>query len=250
MIIDFNAHFLRKRGLSQSDSGVDCPLFRCSTFWRDADELVAIEKAAGIDLAVVSDLATAFHNASLEGGPLPDNLIQFASLSPTFESHALPIVKGLRIYPTYHTWDFDGDATTKLLSLARERNLILQIYLRLRDPRALPLTVGLVEVIKQTQKLTDTCEDMRFVVSGASYAEIKANPALFGQQNVWTDISHVQHPTNSLPKLLELIDSTRVLFGSGAPVLYPYSNVYRVINSPISDEVRERVLWRNAQELL
>ena len=27
MIIDFNAHFLRKRGLSQSDGGVDCPLF-------------------------------------------------------------------------------------------------------------------------------------------------------------------------------------------------------------------------------
>ena len=114
----------------------------------------------------------------------------------------------------------------------------------------MPPAVGLAEVIRQLRQLIETNEDVRFIISGAAYPEVTTNPALFGRPNVWTDISHVQHPINSLPKLLDAIDSSRVLFGSGAPVLYPYANIYRVINSPISDSVKDAILQHNARELL
>lgn len=235
MTIDFNAHFGASPEMMTS----------CS-----AEALARMEKAAGIDVAVASDLAGAFGGAASEDDLPPRRFVIFTSLSPSFDPHALPPAGGVRIYPTYHVWDLGSESAASLLSTARERNLIVQIYLRLRDPRALPVKVAIAEVIQQVYKLAQTNADVRFVISGVSYAEVKGNQGLFGRPNVWTDISHVQHPINSLPKLLELIDSSHLLFGSGAPVLYPYANVFRVINSPISDEAKDRILCRNARELL
>jgi hypothetical protein len=235
MIIDFNAHF------GQGPGTID---------WCGAEKLARLEKAAGIDLAVASDIGAAFAHAAMSPETLPDGLVAFASLAPTFDRRLPTSIKGVRIYPTYHVWDFGGAACSDLLALARERNLIVQVYLRLQDLRVLLVAFEPADVIERLPKLVDAHQDIRFVISGATYAEVNANPALFGRENIWTDISHVQHPINSLPKLLDAIDVSRVLFGTGAPVLYPYSNVFRVVNSPISDEIKERILWRNARELL
>jgi len=235
MIIDFNAHF----GAGPS-----------SMEWHSASELLAIEMGAGIDITIASDLATAFHDAAFDDAPLPEGLIAFASLNPSFRPYDLPPAKGLRIYPSYHDWSVADDAVARLLAIAREHSLIVQVCLRLRDPRALPVTVPIPDAISQIREMVSGNDDILFVTSGMSFAEIKANLALCDRPNVWIDISHVQHPTNSLPKLLDTIDVSRVLFGSGAPVLYPYANVYRVMNSAIPDESRQRILYKNAQELL
>lgn len=235
MIIDFNAHF---------GAGPD----RIER--RSAQECSEMQKVAGIDLCVACDMGPAFHNSAFDRGPLPSNFIPFAAIGPRSDVSLLPMVNGVRIYPTYQEWRFDDEATARLLALCRKRNLVLQLCLRLQDPRALPASIGIAEAIEQAHNVIRANADVRFVISGASYAEVRANPELFGRPNVWTDISHLQHPINSLPKLLDLIDSRHVLFGSGAPVLYPYANVYRVINSPVSDTIKERILWRNARELL
>jgi predicted TIM-barrel fold metal-dependent hydrolase len=231
MIIDFCGHF-------GSDSGLpDC---------HDPSNLLRLAKASGIDLTVASNLGSTF-------GELPDGLIQFPSISPTSDLDELasdPSIKGIRIYPTYQPWDFDGAEAAKLLSLAKDRDLIVQICLRLQDPRVLPQTVPSAAVLASLDNLAESHPSVRFVVSGANYGETKANPALFARANVWTDISHLQHPINSLPKLLDIVDRSRVLFGSNSPIFYPYMAVFRVIHSPISDEDRDRILFQNARQLL
>ncbi len=62
--------------------------------------------------------------------------------------------------------------------------------------------------------------------------------------------SPAEHPTGSLEKLIDAIGSQHIIFGSNAPIFYPYANVFRVMNSKISDEDRERILWINAEGLL
>ena len=182
-------------------------------------ELMALLKTAGIDRAVVTKLQ---RNVSV------------------------PFLGGVRVYPTYTPWDFDGPAMRSLVS----ENGIVQVILRLQDPRVLPQAVSSAEVIEALDKLTPAHGDKRFVISGATLAEVKANRDLFTRENVWMDISHVQHPINSLEKAIDAIGSSRILFGSNAPIFYPQMAVFRVIHSPISDEIRERILWKNAQELL
>ena len=184
-------------------------------------ELMALLKTAGIDRAVVTKLQ---RNVSV------------------------PFRGGVRIYPTYANV---GLVDEVLRGLAERTGAnILQVYLRLQDPRVLPQAVSSAQVIEALDKLAPTHGDTRFVISGANYAETKANRGLFTRGNVWTDISHLQHPINSLPKLLDIVDSSRVLFGSNSPIFYPGMAVFRVIHSPISDEDRERILWKNARELL
>lgn len=157
-------------------------------------------------------------------------------------------VEGKRIYPTYEPMDFADPAMQQLLAEAREQRF-LQVYLRLQDPRVLPQAVPSATVIEALDALAEANPDVRFVVSGATYAEAAANARLFTRHNVWMDIAHVQHPTNSLEKLLAVIGSSRVLFGSNAPVFYPYANVFRVLNSKITHEDRDRILWKNALDL-
>lgn len=150
---------------------------------------------------------------------------------------------GVRVYPTYGQVELDAVAEST-------NGGIVQVYLRLQDPRVLPQTVSSAAVIEALKGVTESHLGVRFIISGATYAEANANRDLFTRENVWMDISHVQHPTNSLNKLIDAIGIQHILFGSNAPIFYPYANVFRVMNSKISDEDRERILWKNAAELL
>ena len=183
------------------------------------EQLLALLKTAGIDRAIATKLE--------KGGQTP-----FSG--------------GVRIYPTYTPWDFGGPEMQKLLV----GGSIVQVYLRLQDPRVLPQAVPSAAVIEALKGLAEAHSDVRFIISGAIYAEANANKDLFTRDNVWMDIGALQHPTNSLQKLIDAIGSQHILFGSNAPIFYPYANVFRVMNSKISDEDRERILWKNAAEVL
>jgi|GEM_PF-1150272 len=244
MIIDFYAH---------CGSNAAWVLKQVQHDVGDANEVLRLAKASGIDRTVVAEMACAFGETENAREPLLDGLVRFASIGPAFDLGRLeqePAIKGIRIYPTYQEWGFDSPQTAKLLILAGDRGWIVQVCLRLQDPRVLPQAVASGAVIGSLDKLVESRPSAQFVISGANYAEIKANPAPFARGNVWTDISHLQHPINSLPKLLDIVDSSRVLFGSNSPIFYPQMAVFRVIHSPITDEDRERILWKNAQQLL
>lgn len=185
-------------------------------------ELMALLKIAGIDRAITTDLSRTL----------------------------TPFPHGVRLYPTYEPLDFDGLQWSTLLLQARDKKIVLQVVLRLQDPRVLPQLVSSVDVIGELKGAVEANRDIRFLVSGATLAEANANKDLFTRDNVWMDISSLQHPTNSLNKLIDAIGSHHILFGSNAPIFYPYANVFRVMNSEISDDDRERILWRNAAELL
>lgn len=236
MIIDFNAHFGAGPGMPATYS---------------PEELLRLLKSAGIDRAVVADLGSAFGEQTTHQ-PTPEGLVRFEAINAEADLErlaGLPI-KGVRIYPTYHHWDLQGDAMRDLLHVAKERGLVVQICLRLQDPRVLPQRIASAQVIEALDEMVEPYKNVRFVLSGATYYEVAECPELFKRGNVWTDISHVQHPTNSLLKLMGLIGTSRVIFGSNAPIFYPYHNVYRVLNSQLGNSQRESILWESAAELL
>lgn len=179
------------------------------------EQLTTLLRSAGIDRAIATEL--------------------------TREQADFP--SGVRIYPTYEPVDLE--TVSEPMS-----GRIAQVYLRLQDPRVLPQAVSSAAAIEALKGVAEAHKNVRFVVSGATYAEVNANKDLFTRENVWMDISSVQHPTNSLGKLINAIGNEHILFGSNAPIYYPYANVFRVMNSKISDDDRERILWKNALALL
>lgn len=238
MIIDFYAHCGCGPGMPHCYS---------------PEELLSLQKSAGVDVSVASDLGTALDDEQIAGEQFPDGLVRFVSVNPEIGANQLESdtnLRGIRIYPTYQEWDLGGSEMAGILSMAEDRGLIVQLCLRLKDPRVMPQVVPSGDVIMAIDGILEAHKDVRFVISGAILGEIRANSTPFQRDNVWTDISHLQHPTNSLQKLMDILGSSRLLFASNAPIFHPYMAVFRVLNSPISDEDRERILCKNAQELL
>ena len=237
MIIDFNAHIGRFY-----DRNIDFTM----------DNLKESIKSSEIDVAVVSDISTAFEKTPDELSDYNSkNIVRFFSLSPDHNINNIDSsVSGIRIYPTYQEWDFTSSKWQDLLKRARLEKWIVQIYLKLRDQRLLQQITESDTVLNSLSLTMDNYSDINFVISGAVLYEASEHQDFFSRENVWTETAHLQHPIDSLQKLIDVIDVKRILFGSNAPFFYSGSNVFRVENSLISNEYKELIFEQNARRLL
>lgn len=234
MIIDFNAYVGSCPG-GFGDWGI-------TDIKRSMDD-------AGIDIAVVSRIGASFEEACEDPGD--DRIVLFASVGPDDPVEKIPeSVKGICLYTGYDSWDLDGDKFGELLLKARKQKWIVHFNTQFLDPRVLDQQYPVEDQLASFDKVAEKWSDIRFVISGTRVFDVESSKALFGKDNVWTDISHVQHPLNSLPRLLKAIPDTKVLFATNAPFFYPYVNVFRVNNSPISDKSKSRIFEENAKALL
>ena len=184
---------------------------------------------AGIDLAVVSYIGSTFEYACADPGD--DRFALFVGLMPDVEVEKIPkSARGICLYPGYDTWDFEGEKWAEIMGRARYEKWIVHLSAQFLDSRVLDQKNPIEEQLPLFNSVAEKWSDVRFVISGARVFDVEANKELFAKSNVWTDISHVQHPLNSLPRLLKAVDASKVLFASNAPFFYPYTNVFRVNN--------------------
>lgn len=238
MIIDFNAHVGRLPG--------DSTAFRLS-------ELIESARRSEVRLSAVSDIGPAFETKlkdALEGCS-ERGVVRFLSIAPDFDPDRRRIdesIFGLRIYPTYQQWDYSR--WSELFCFADENELLVQIYLRLRDPRYLEQTAESSEVIEALKKVAAEYNRVDLVISGSNLPEITEYSDLFSLENVLTEISHLQGPINSLSKLIGMLGASKILLGSNTPFFYTYAGVFRVEHSSVSDDDKRRILCDNAKSLL
>jgi hypothetical protein len=239
MVIDFNCHIGQ---WPEHDVNLD------------AAGLLPLMNAAGIDLAVTSDVGTLVSKDNDDSlASLSDKrIIRFVNVRPETQLKGLDgsSVAGIRLYPVYHEWNLGGSSFDELLSHAGQANWIVQIYVRIRDPRLMPQRKESPEVIASLVEIVKRYPEINFVISGATLFEVEEKLSLFGTDNVWTETAHLQCPMNSLPKLMNVIDKERILFGSNTPFFYPYSGIFRIQHSPISENDKELILGQNAKSLL
>ena len=235
MIIDFNAH-----------AGA-WPEQHISV---DKDRLLRLMDESGIDMAVVSNIGEAMGGGS--GTDLKhERLIPFHTVRPDTDLKALNgHVKGIRIYPTYHAWGFSGSRWANLLERAEGEGWIVQVYLRLRDPRALLQQVASADVMQSLGDAIESSCYVRLVITGMNFFEAESYLPLLRRKNVWFEISHLQHPMAPLDKLARKIGSSRMLFGTNTPFFYPFVTTFRTMHSGLSQEEMNRILSGNALSLL
>ncbi|HEY3297211.1 MAG TPA: amidohydrolase family protein [Armatimonadota bacterium] len=218
-------------------------------------DLIQLMDSSGVNLSVVSDIGIVSGSAENPqcGESTDDRLVHLRGVSPDADLEELAAddsICGLRIYPTYQAWDFTSGYWNELLSLLEQRNWMLHIYLRFRDPRIQAQVTDSDAVIKSLSSLAKEHKGLKLVFSGTNLYEADQNKGLFGRDNVWVDIAHLQHPMDSLSKLVDTLGDERILFGSNAPFFYPYTEVFRVRNSRVSDSTSSRIFSENAVRLL
>jgi len=186
-------------------------------------------------------------------------LVPFGSVNPKLpdwqddlrrcvEEHRMP---GIRLHPNYHGYTLDDPDFVRLLRLAVEHSLIVQLALIMEDERTMhpllrvePTSVtGLPGLLKQTPGLRIVLLNSQRVLSGRALA------GLIAAGGVYVEIAMLEG-VGGVANLLAQVPLSRVLFGSFTPLFYFESALLKLQESPLSDEQLGAIRCENARRLL
>lgn len=197
-------------------------------------------------------------------------LIPFGTVNPTLPDweadvrrcHEQHRMRGVRLYPSYHDYTLARPEVARLLRTAQERGLIVQLAVRMEDPRVqLPVTRTPSVDVTGLPELLAPLPTLKFQLLNAFNAtESLRGPVgrrLIEQTRVTLDFSHVEGH-GGLGKLIAgdaengrpPLPTERIVFGSHAPFFPCESAVFKLFESPLSRADLEKVMRGNAARLL
>jgi predicted TIM-barrel fold metal-dependent hydrolase len=186
-------------------------------------------------------------------------LVPFGSVNPKLpdwqddlrrcvEEHHMP---GIRLHPNYHGYTLDDPDFARLLRLAAERSLIVQLALIMEDERTMhpllrvePTSVtGLAGLLKQTPGLRLVLLNSQSVLRGRALADLLATG------EVYLEIAMLEG-VGGVANLLAQVSPSRVLFGSFMPLFYFESALLKLQEPPLGEEQLRAIRCENARRLL
>ncbi len=158
---------------------------------------------------------------------------------------------GIRLHPNYHGYKLDDPAFARLLKLAAQHRLIVQLALVMEDERMMhPLlrvepvdTAPLADLVKETP-------GARLVLLNA-LRTLRGEPLLklLSAGAVHVEIAMLEG-VGGVGSLLQQVPLERVLFGSHAPLFYFESSVLKLRESPLSQEQLAAIRSGNSRRLI
>jgi hypothetical protein len=186
-------------------------------------------------------------------------LLPFGSLNPKLRGWEQNLqccaevhhMRGIRLHPNYHGYRLDDPAVARLLHLAAEWRLIVQLALVMEDERMMhPLlrvepvdTAPLAELARQTP-------GVRLVLVNA-LRTLRGEPLrkLVSAGDICVEISMLEG-VGGVGGLLEQVPAGRMLFGSHAPLFYFEAAELKLKESLLTPEQRRAIRQESAKRLL
>lgn len=188
-----------------------------------------------------------------------DLLVPFGSVNPRAPDweedlrrcaieHRMP---GIRLWPNYHGYTLEDPQLARLLRLATDQGLIIQIALLMEDERMMhpqwrvqPVeTAPLSGLIRQSPPARIVLLNALGKLNGTALREV------VGAGDVFVEISMLEG-VGGLSNLLSQVPARRVLFGSHAPLFYFQSALLKLKESPLTAEQSRAIRSINAKTLL
>ena len=195
-------------------------------------------------------------------------LLPFGTINPAWPDweedlrrcHEVHKMRGIRLYPTYQTFDLSHKDVIPLLSSATERGLIVQIVGDLEDSRVhhpivLTREVSFEPLIDIMKKIPGARVQLLNWNERVNNSLLKK---LMSETTVMLDISWLEG-TGSLGRLIEgnswsgpetPVPARRLLFGSHAPYFPVECGIIKLFESPLTVEQMKAVMNENAQRFL
>lgn len=164
------------------------------------------------------------------------------------EVHRMP---GLRLHPNYHGYTLADARFRRLLKMATERSLLVQIALQLEDIRTQhPMLVvkdvdaaPLPEVMQAVPRARVLLLNSGRAVDGALFAKLTGTPGIY------YDTARVEG-AGGVGKLLRRSPAGRMVFGTHAPFFIYESAVIKLYESELTDVETRALLDENPRRLL
>jgi uncharacterized protein len=160
-------------------------------------------------------------------------------------------MRGIRLHPNYHSYKLDDPEFVKLLKLATEKRLIVQIALLMEDERMMHPLLRVPQV--DPTPLADVVKGLpglRLVLLNAA-GKLNGQPLkrVLDAGQVFVEISTLEG-VGGVANLLSQIPANRVLFGSHAPLFYFDSALLKLKESPLTHEQLQLICRGNATSLI
>jgi predicted TIM-barrel fold metal-dependent hydrolase len=242
------------------------------------ETLVARLKRCGVCAAAVSQIDAIFHrnfqpaNERLVEAvdPYRDVLIPLATINPTYihwerdlqTCHERLGMRGVRLFPEYHAYPVDGPLARQVVEACAERNLPVQIPMRIEDYRERhridPGRGGvelarIANLIAAVPKATIMVTNARGIVNSQLWQRTELRSA-----NWYVDLSlaevHYQLHTDvrssrDLGLFIEQGGADHLLFGSHVPFSYLGSALVKRATLPVSPDTLENISYHNAAHI-
>jgi uncharacterized protein len=164
------------------------------------------------------------------------------------EEHAMP---GIRLHPNYHRYPLDDPRFAKLLDLAGERKLIVQLAITMEDERMQHPLMQVPNVdVKPLPGLLQSRPSLPVVLLNW-WRGVKSEQLmkLAGTGQVYFDIATVEG-VGGVGNLLKQVPAERVVFGSYAPFFYFESALLKLKESALSGRDLIEIRSGSARRLL
>ncbi len=213
-----------------------------------------VEKAAVLSLrGVLVDWKAGNDETLAAAARHPGRLIPMATLSPFMGGNGDELrrlaesgMRGVRLYPSFHSYSLDSEFTDDVCRAAAERKMPVMLPTRpMMNWRFKTVAIESIGPLAARHPATT------FIVSGPNYLiEYQALVKVMGQcPNMSCEISCLQG-FNSVANLVGQVGADRVLFGTGAALNYPACNVAKLDHAEMSPQEREAIAATNALRTL
>ena len=234
----------------------------------DTAALVELLRGQGVVQAWTGSFDGVFHkdfgavNARLAEACRADGeglLVPFGTVNPKFpdweeelrccaEEYGMP---GIRLHPNYHCYALDDPVFARLLELAAERGMIVQLVAWTEDTRHQNPLMPVPEVdLAPLAEIVGGLPDLRIVLPNALHVPGgRLPPPLVKCEHVYFDLAKLEL-IEGLAVALESISIERLLFASYSPMFYFESTLLKLRESVLSKAQAKSILQENARQLL
>jgi predicted TIM-barrel fold metal-dependent hydrolase len=175
------------------------------------------------------------------------------------EKYRMP---GIRLYPSYHNYNLQKPELARLLQQARQRGLLVQLAVRMEDPRVhLPVTLTPPVDVSSLSELVAAQPSVKLQLlnafNGTDPLRGQVGKRLIEQTEVTFDLSHVEGQ-GGVGKLIAgdrdvgrpPLPATRLVFGSHAPFFPCESAVFKLFESSLARPELQKLMHANAERIM